>query len=70
MRLTLPAASLVDVVVFDVSGRRVRTLARSEQRTAGSHAWNWDGSGARAGLYFVRASTAQGSATTRLVLAD
>ncbi|MBI5171216.1 MAG: T9SS type A sorting domain-containing protein [Candidatus Eisenbacteria bacterium] len=70
VRLTLPASSVVDVAVFDVSGRRVRTLARAESRSAGDHAWTWDGAGARAGLYFVRASTAQGSATARLVLAD
>ena len=70
VRLTLPVASVVDVSVFDLSGRRIRTLARGESRTAGDHAWRWDGAGARAGLYFVRATTAQGSAVARVVLAD
>lgn len=70
VRLALPAATVVDIAVFDVSGRRVHTLVRKESHAAGTHAWEWDGAGTRAGLYFVRATTREGSATARLVLAD
>ena len=50
---TLPAnATDVDLSVFDVSGRRVATLARGAVE-AGPHTVRWDG-GTAAGIYFVR----------------
>ncbi len=54
----LPVAAEVDLGVFDASGRRVRTLARSI-RPAGRHDIDWNGTdasgrAARPGRYFVR----------------
>ncbi len=58
IRFDLPEAGRVSLVVCDVSGRIVRTLA-SEVRTAGRHEIAWsggadDGSRVAAGVYFCR----------------
>lgn len=55
---TLARGGLVDIGVFDLQGRRVRTLVR-EYRPVGLHALDWDGRGTdgsfvRNGVYFVR----------------
>jgi hypothetical protein len=60
VRLDLARAGRVRVEVFDLSGRRVATLADGEF-PAGTHALRWDarrddGRAAGAGLYFVRMS--------------
>ena len=54
----LPADGPVELVVYDVAGRRVRELVRAAQ-PAGRHAVSWDGTGAEGrplapGVYFVR----------------
>ncbi|HEV8480630.1 MAG TPA: choice-of-anchor Q domain-containing protein [Candidatus Eisenbacteria bacterium] len=54
---TLPAGSLVDLAVFDLRGRRVRSLASGWQE-AGPHAATWDlqdasGQTVTSGIYFV-----------------
>jgi len=63
----LPARAPVDLAVFDLSGRRIATLARGVLE-ADRHrvSWNGSGDGGRAlpaGLYFVRL-TAMGQART------
>jgi hypothetical protein len=63
--LDLPAASDVEVGLFDVTGRRVATLA-SGSVPAGRHAWPLDASGASAaGVYFglARISSETGTQT-------
>jgi len=64
----------VRVEVFDVRGRLVRTLI-SDTQAAGVYAVTWDGRGRdgqtiRSGVYFLRAVTPYGSATTKLVRVD
>lgn len=66
------AAGVVEVAVFDVTGRRVRMLAR-QALSAGRHAFAWDGrsdSGARAaaGVYVLRLSGAGRVLTKRTAL--
>lgn len=46
LSFTLPDARAVELTVFDLKGRRVRTLL-SERREAGPHEVIWDGTGAR-----------------------
>ena len=58
----------VDVSVFDLAGRRVATLARG-RFGPGAHVVPWDGrgadgSGARAGMYFVRGRIGQDEVRT------
>lgn len=61
----------VSLVVFDVSGRRVRNLAAGE-RSAGVHRAVWDGRSQdgreQTGLFFLRLETSHGAATTRVLM--
>lgn len=64
----------VTLAVHDLQGRLVRMLA-SGRHVAGSHRTAWDGrdeagSATRAGIYFVRLVTPEGSRETRLVRLD
>jgi hypothetical protein len=74
VRLALPAEQALDLVIFDASGRRVRTLF-SGVLTAGAHRLAWDGRDQRGvavapGIYFAKLSTEEGEQRVRkLVLA-
>lgn len=62
VRMTLGRVSPVEVVVADVRGRAVATIARGEL-SAGPHAWAWDGRGddgapVASGLYWICATAA------------
>lgn len=59
IEFTLGAAGPVDLRVYDVLGREVRTIARGERFEAGAQRLRWDGirgdgSPSSAGVYFVR----------------
>jgi hypothetical protein len=67
----LPAAAPVRVLVFDVGGRLVRTLAAG-WRGSGRHAVRWDGrddagAPAAAGLYVIQVSTGADRAFTKSI---
>jgi hypothetical protein len=55
IRFDLPDAGNVSLVVFDVLGREVATLA-SEYREAGYHSARWNASNQASGVYFARFS--------------
>ena len=62
----------VDVSVFDVRGRRVRTLV-DQSVALGAHTVSWDGFDefrrpVASGVYFLKATTAKGTTTQRVVL--
>ena len=62
----------VDLAVYSVAGRRVRTLAQGDHEP-GAHVVPWDGTdeGGRrlpAGVYYVRLSTVRGSYRVSAVL--
>jgi hypothetical protein len=64
LSFTLAEAGPVDLALYSVDGRRLRTLVRGEQ-TAGEHALTWDGrdeNGAQVppGVYYVRLVSAAG----------
>lgn len=70
IRFTVPHETRVDLVVYDLTGRRVRTLARGTV-PAGEHAAVWDGRDAAGvavatGVYFYRLDAGALSATRRL----
>ena len=59
---TLPAASTVDLGVFDLAGRRVCALVAHEHLPSGSHTRSWngrgdDGTALAPGIYLVRLET-------------
>jgi len=69
--ITTPGTGPISVGIFDVSGRRVRTLFSSV--AAGDRAIDWDGTSDRgvrlpSGIYFCRFESAAGRVVRRLVL--
>ena len=70
----LPQPGRVRLTVFDLHGRRVKTLVDALMGT-GRHAVHWNGSDAEgirlpAGSYLYRLQTERGSSTRRIVLLD
>jgi hypothetical protein len=70
----LPAEAVVEAAVFDVAGRKVRTIGAG-RFAAGSHSMVWDGrdAGGRvvpSGVYFVRLDRGGRSLVTRMVRLD
>jgi len=64
---TLPQSGRVQISVFDVTGRRVRTLADG-QFSAGEHRMIFDGSELTSGVYFARLSSGSVNKTEKLLL--
>jgi hypothetical protein len=67
----LPHAGPAELAVYDVSGRRVATLAEG-RREAGSHVVSWDGRDdagreVAAGTYFMRLIAGETTATRKVV---
>lgn len=67
----LPAAATIEMAIFDINGRQVKSLARG-RHAAGSHRLTWDrrdasGATVPAGVYFARLTDEAGSATSRIV---
>jgi hypothetical protein len=72
IRFGLAEASLVDLSVFDVGGRRVQTLAQGP-RAAGWHQLTWDardsaGRKVAAGVYFYHLKTDSYESTKQMIL--
>jgi hypothetical protein len=67
---SLPQAATVDVDVFDVTGRRVASPARSLALEAGTHGVTWDAHRFPAGVYFLRVTADGRQAGGRLVRID
>jgi hypothetical protein len=74
IRYELPAGDVVTLRVFDLGGRRVRTLLEADSQVAGPHGLRWDGrdDAGRAvpsGTYLLRLETdhAKESLGVRLV---
>ncbi len=70
---TLPAGNRVWLEIFDVGGRRVRTLAKGEGLGAGLHERSWDGRDDHgqqlaAGIYFARLRGGGRSVSRKLAL--
>ncbi|MBI5470903.1 MAG: T9SS type A sorting domain-containing protein [Ignavibacteriae bacterium] len=58
IRFSLPSGGLVNLTIYDIAGREVKTLV-NEQRLAGIHTVAWDGRGkagmsVSSGVYFYR----------------
>jgi hypothetical protein len=71
LRFSLPVGAAVSAGVFDVQGRRVRTL-ESRRFQAGSHTLRWDGMDdegqpAASGVYFARVEYGSHALVSRIV---
>ena len=69
----LPSACTVDVALFDLAGRKVRSLAAGERSTPGEHIIRWDGrdgSGTpmRDGVYLVQVRAGRDVGVRKLVM--
>jgi hypothetical protein len=53
---SLPRASTVTLLVYDVMGREIATLVRRERESAGDHAISFDAANLPSGVYFCRLS--------------
>jgi len=72
IRFDLPARQLIDLSIYDGSGRLVRTVA-SGSMGAGTHELTWDGRSlnggvSASGVYFYRLETDDFSETRKMVL--
>lgn len=67
LSFSLPLAAHVELFLFDVTGRKVGTLA-SGKYTAGSHIINWNAAHVASGTYFARLRSGAYSATQKLQL--
>jgi hypothetical protein len=63
----LSTQGLVDISLFDATGRLVKSLV-NEIQTAGDHRFALDNVGLAAGIYFVRVSTEQGTETETMTI--
>jgi hypothetical protein len=73
VRFLLPSACTVDAALFDLSGRKVRSLVSGERSTPGEHGIRWDGrddSGAplRDGVYLVQVRAGRDVGVRKLVV--
>jgi photosystem II stability/assembly factor-like uncharacterized protein len=73
LRYGVAAAGPVRLAIFDVRGRRVRTLVDAPRGASGSYRATWDGRDERgrpaaAGVYEARLETATGALSRRLTL--
>lgn len=70
LSLTMPSAGPVAVSLYDLSGRRLRTLHQG-QLGPGTHAFDWSlGSSLAAGLYFIRIAACGETAVRRMAVID
>src|SRR6185503_14593522 len=72
LRFVLPARAPVDLSIYDVRGRQVKTVLH-ETREAGRHEIRWDGRGSdghalATGVYFYRLTTGSTVQTRKLIL--
>ena len=72
IRYDLPEDQFVNITIYDVMGRNIRTLMNSNQ-TAGYHSVRWDakndtGEGVAAGMYIYTIQAGEFRATKKMVL--
>ncbi|MEM9921580.1 MAG: T9SS type A sorting domain-containing protein, partial [Bacteroidota bacterium] len=67
IQFELESATNVDVNIFDVSGKLVKTLAAKEAYPAGTHIIQWDGEKER-GIYTVKIRTEIGEITKKVTV--
>ena len=63
----LPEASLVDLAIFDLNGRRINQLTGSRM-SAGMHTVSFNGTGIPSGIYFIRLNAGQQKSEWKVAL--
>ena len=67
IKIDIPKASYVKLIVYDVLGREIKTLV-NEKMNAGRYEVNWDGSNYPSGVYFYRMLAGDFIAIKKMVL--
>ena len=65
---TLPVDANVTLVVFDITGRLIRTLLNNEYKTADWYTVEFDGSNIASGIYFYRLMTGSEMVTKKMLI--
>lgn len=65
---TIPAAAPVIVDIFDILGKRVERLADGEIMPGGRNELTWDAGELSSGIYFIRVTAGESSATQKALL--
>jgi hypothetical protein len=73
IQFSIPAATTVDLAIYDIHGRLVRNLVASEHHESGKYSVEWDGKDnaggkAASGPYFCRMQAGRFSSTKKLTL--
>ena len=73
IRFSLPSRSHVELTIYDITGREVKSLVRGELEASANHEYIWsgkDGNGAEAGsgVYFYRLNAGKETQTKKMVL--
>jgi hypothetical protein len=67
IEFSLPVQSQVRLVIFDLLGRRVATLA-NEELGAGTHTYTWNADRFASGVYIYQLITSEGVITKKMTL--
>lgn len=75
IRFALPNSAQVSLVIYNVLGQKIATLLNEQNYAAGFHAVEWHGNSdngqrAASGIYFYRISSANFTATKRMLLIE
>ncbi len=68
LSFTLPIEEDVNLRVYDIAGRLVKTLVDQERMAAGDHRFTFDAAGLPSGIYLCRLRAGEQSALQKLVL--
>ena len=67
VQFTLQKDSAVELNIYDIRGRKVRTLV-DERLQSGEHRYTWNADGAASGVYLIRLKTADQTVTRKAIL--
>lgn len=68
IKFGLPAESVVNLVIYDVLGREVRTLVNNKSLKAGTHSYAFNASSIASGTYIYRLTTENNVVTKKMLL--
>ena len=68
IRFGLPSESVVDLRIYDVLGREVRTIVSNQSLKAGTYNYVFDASSIASGTYIYRLTTKNNVVTKKMLL--
>ena len=68
INLSIPESGHVSVMVYNVMGQLVSTLADGYMDASDNYSFTWDGSAVPSGVYLITATTANHTSTQKVML--